>query len=978
MANQTKITVQQGVDLTASPYTVSKYPRFVVNMGTSITGVTVDDLTSAIEQTAANAAAAQEARDAAETYAGDASDSAQAAKTSETIATQQAGAAATSATNAANSATAANTAKTAAEAARDAANTAKTGAEAARDAAATSAGNAATSAGNAANSATLAGDAQAAAEAARDAALDAQTAAELAEANAKTSENTAADHATAAANSAAESAASAIDSEGSATNATTEADRAKAEADRAQSVVDAALDAEDIAPFVKLYKSKTEAEADVVNRVVDETVLVWNESASAYGWYKVVTDGATKSLELDEAETRLISVNNIRPDSLGNVQVTIPGGNPSLWLGEVTLFPYDNTGTIGYSGILLADGRELNRVDYPDLWSAIEAGLIPSVTEAAWQAGSNQFYSTGNGTTTFRLPNLLQGQAFRAPEAGEDDAEKIQDQVPYITSVNGVLPDVTTGAIVLTRSGLGLGSMADQNANNVAITGGTATFSTLALTTALSIANGGTGAKTVDAAKTNFGLDRFSQNSTESLVRAPNGSVYLAIKNDSWGVWDATANDWVALPITRGGTGALTAAAARTNLQLGSAATYNIGTSGGTIPLLNTSNSWTGTQYILTGGLQVGSQNTANTGIELGSMTTKMASFIDFHCSGTGNDFDGRIYAAEGSSATGQAYMEYVAGQHKFKNGNVQADGGLVQVMGRSYPAVELITGLVDVNTNGSRVVLENDGAVGLAIYFSKNATNDGRTSYYFSRGQDATQYVVPGQGGLAPTGTSRRASLGSNMSVVGQGWTNVGGQWTNTPMGTGTQTVYGSLFTQCTQGLNHGDTAENNPSNIWWQQRFYDTNNRIYTRINTNTGPWADWAQITTSAVSDESVKTKEGELDVEVSLSNINRMDFWNFVFNADKTVRDMETGEELEVDPPKRRGVISQQIMDIDPQYVKKVGELWHLDQTPMLLDGLAAIKALTQRDENNKARITALESEVEELKALVQQLINKETN
>lgn len=59
--------------------------------------------------------------------------------------------------------------------------------------------------------------------------------------------------------------------------------------------------------------------------------------------------------------------------------------------------------------------------------------------------------------------------------------------------------------------------------------------------------------------------------------------------------------------ITSGGTGANSASSARGNLGLGTAATLNTGTSGATIPLLSTSNTWSTTQTItgdlgLTGG----------------------------------------------------------------------------------------------------------------------------------------------------------------------------------------------------------------------------------------------------------------------------------------------------------------------------------------------------------------------------------------
>ena len=47
------------------------------------------------------------------------------------------------------------------------------------------------------------------------------------------------------------------------------------------------------------------------------------------------------------------------------------------------------------------------------------------------------------------------------------------------------------------------------------------------------------------------------------------------------------------LPIANGGTGATTASAARTNLGLGTAAVANTGTSGATVPLLSATNTWT-------------------------------------------------------------------------------------------------------------------------------------------------------------------------------------------------------------------------------------------------------------------------------------------------------------------------------------------------------------------------------------------------
>ncbi|ENB7665865.1 tail fiber domain-containing protein, partial [Enterobacter cloacae] len=98
---------------------------------------------------------------------------------------------------------------------------------------------------------------------------------------------------------------------------------------------------------------------------------------------------------------------------------------------------------------------------------------------------------------------------------------------------------------------------------------------------------------------------------------------------------------------------------------------------------------------------------------------------------------------------------------------------------------------------------------------------------------------------------------------------------------------------------------------------------------------------EVTTSPVSDATAKNIGDDLDLEVALTNICRMVFKNFTFKDDET-------------QTPRRGVISQQIETIDPEYVKEIGGLLHLDQTPMLLDALAAIKALA-------IRVSALEGD-----------------
>ncbi|TKV15362.1 hypothetical protein FDX04_08710 [Citrobacter sp. wls615] len=85
----------------------------------------------------------------------------------------------------------------------------------------------------------------------------------------------------------------------------------------------------------------------------------------------------------------------------------------------------------------------------------------------------------------------------------------------------------------------------------------------------LGIAQGGTGATSVNGARINLQLDRLAQASDATSIRSADPAFYFYV-NDTreWGAYDSTTRRFVALPVNRGGTGALDAAGARTNLQV--------------------------------------------------------------------------------------------------------------------------------------------------------------------------------------------------------------------------------------------------------------------------------------------------------------------------------------------------------------------------------------------------------------------------
>lgn len=223
---------------------------------------------------------------------------------------------------------------------------------------------------------------------------------------------------------------------------------------------------------------------------------------------------------------------------------------------------------------------------------------------------------------TTRKSTLEQIADAGAPIASQSEAEAGTNPKKRMTPLTTKQAIVFQGGTLFATAAQGakadsavqpgaLGTMAPQNANSVAITGGTITG-----ITDLAVADGGTGASTTSGARNNLGLGTISTQDA-SAVTITGGSVT--------GITD--------LAIADGGTGASTATNARTNLGLGTIATQaasNVSITGGAITGITPI-------AIAEGGTGASSAPAARTNLGLGGLATKSTIAVpaDITASGT-------------------------------------------------------------------------------------------------------------------------------------------------------------------------------------------------------------------------------------------------------------------------------------------------------------------------------------------------------
>ncbi|EHF0215256.1 tail fiber domain-containing protein [Salmonella enterica] len=598
------------------------------------------------------------------------------------------------------------------------------------------------------------------------------------------------------------------------------------------------------------------------------------------------------------------------------------------------------------AGYIPADGQLVSRTDpkTKDLWTAVEKGMFAKVSDSEWVAGPSakagaQYrgkYSTGDGSTTFRVPDLngLQLNSIRALFLRGDGAgqatttigtvgEVLGSAAPNIVggaSFHGSSPTGDGGTALGGQSGAFTGSNGQSKYGQMNIMEGAPSVGTLQL----------------DASRSSPVYGRANANLIDGANEVRPNSVT--------GIWLIRAN------------GSFQAADTE----------FNVISSEAVEPPSNTT---------LHGGIVRSRLNVAG---KTRVMAGNYANFVWGSAGGTAShNLDVVAYNSNGSIASNATYQFRADGQLTIPRGNT----GYANLW--SGAAVKILDWMAsDGQENFQSFIAGSAATTNKGFYggVSYGMMTTGGTS--FPKAQISVAATDRDQSGnfsnlkvfrFSPTGDFETASI-QMTGIQGMSWAECGNRsgaiW-NPKYNIGTvYSFYSALsFKTCTPGgyntTQHIGQIHGSASAFaqvcWgaWGDDDGKYNSRIQIGPNdgsitfihadpTNPGGYNQTVNMTPA--SDITLKRDVQDYDGQQSLDNIEAMELKTFIFKNDVQNR-------------VRRGVIAQQVEQIDPQYVKTrtyiLGEgvervQKELDSNVLLLDALAAIKVLAAQVKELKGK------------------------
>ncbi|MDN5054435.1 phage tail protein [Aliarcobacter butzleri] len=218
---------------------------------------------------------------------------------------------------------------------------------------------------------------------------------------------------------------------------------------------------------IKIFLEVTNAD-NVTLKVDDSVVLATRKFVlSELKKYALINGDETKRFKVADAVELNEAINKKQLDALKSSVNSDISNIQTLPIGAIL-----NGYTI-FDNCIVAFGGEFNRADYPKLWAYLQANPSLVKTQDQWEieATANDgicgFFSDGDGTTTFRVPNLAAAFfRFDIRAVGSFQADELKSHNHGINPINSNLG---------TTSGNWYGIQNTTKSNTTASTGGSET-----------------------------------------------------------------------------------------------------------------------------------------------------------------------------------------------------------------------------------------------------------------------------------------------------------------------------------------------------------------------------------------------------------------------------------------------------------------------------------------------------------------------